>query len=232
MTTRIKYIYRIYNTKTNEWLSHYAPWPEPKFIWLKKMRGAQKWATPKALAEFFLNWTENDEMEDFTEIPDTWEVRKTEVKTETRELTNDTEQANLFVQGQVRWPHLYKFWREDREWALKSALNSLPEDFSAKYAIMFTNNNYHNSWISPTKSPATTTTKFNVNDVRSLLIKAKKRMTGKMRVLLRYSVVFVSNEDDLTIVKMTLNEHIRFIIDMNTGLDPAGRKIVIDDYPF
>jgi len=149
-----------------------------------------------------------------------------EVKTEINELEDDAGPAKDLILSSVRWPNLIKLWSGRRhEWLLKAAAGSLPKTFNPKFAIRFDGGHYYSTYGKGGQGSASS---FDVDEVRRTLIKAKKRMTGEMRVLLRYRSVFVSNEDDLSIVKLMLSEHIVFIVDMDTGLDPAGKQIEDD----
>lgn len=223
MKTETKYIYRIYDTKKEEWITHFS-WDASYIAFDKKVNSAKKWGSAKTLSNFLVDRVEGENAENFNEIPDTWQIRKFKVKIEVNELENEAGSLKEFVYAQIRWPQLHKFWVYPyHEWHLKAACDTLPENLDPQFVISFDGGHYFNTG-QPEKQ-------FDVDDVRRLLIKAKKRMTGEMRVLLRYRKVFVSNETDLSIIKMMLNEHVTYILNMETGLDPAGKKIKID-YPF
>lgn len=221
MKMKTKHVYKIYDTEKEEWLSQFS-WNASYVVWDKNVNKAKKWGTAKTLSEHFTDIAANGSAEDFNEIPATWQIRKFEITSEINELEDDVKTIKLFISEQLRWPHLNKFWQYPfHEWQLKFAIGDLPKTFNPKFAIIFEGGAEFNAGVIKEK--------FNIKEVRSLLIKAKKRMTGEMRVLLRYRVVFVSNEDDLSIIKLMLNENITYILNMDTGLDPAGKEIEIED---
>lgn len=221
MEKQTKYIYKIYDTEKEEWLKDFG-WNASFIKWDKKVTKAKKWGTPNTISEFFMTCVANDN--DFKEIPSTWQIRKFKVQTEISELDNEAGMFKEFVFNQVRWPHLYKFWQYPcHEWGLKEALKVLPKTYNPMFAINFNSGRF--DVFKADKS-------FNIEEVRRLLIKAKRRMTGEMRVLLRYGTVFVINEDDLTIIKMMLAEHIQYILNLETGLDYNGKEINFDEFEY